>query len=353
MINVIAPINPLGYGVAGLNITKALSTLTDVALWPIGQVQITSKEDHDAILPLVNNTANFKHDAPCIKIWHQHDMAMSVGNGERIGFPIFELDEFNEVEKHHLNSLDRIFVCSQWAKNVVINNIDISPEFVNVIPLGVNTEIFKPVDASSSEKTIFFNCGKWEIRKGHDVLPSIFNSAFEEDDNVELWMMTTNPFLSQEEDEKWKKMYTNTKLGKKIKFIDRVETHEEVYNIMSKADCGIFPSRAEGWNLELLEMLACGKDVITTKYSAHTEFCNTDNAYLVDVDEKEIAYDGKWFSGKCGSWGKLDECHLNIFAEKMKQVHLKAKQQNTKGIKSANELSWQNSALAIKRVIND
>ena len=45
MINIIAPINQLGYGVAGLNIVKALSKISSVALWTIGQAQITTQED--------------------------------------------------------------------------------------------------------------------------------------------------------------------------------------------------------------------------------------------------------------------------------------------------------------------
>ena len=54
--------------------------------------------------------------------------------------------------------------------------------------------------------------------------------------------------------EKWKNLYIDSKNGHKVRFIDRAKTQEEVYNIMAKVDCGIFPSRAEGWNLELLEL---------------------------------------------------------------------------------------------------
>ena len=73
-------------------------------------------------------------------------------------------------------------------------------------------------------------------------------------------------------------------IGHKVRFIDRVGTHQEVYNIMSRVDCGVFPSRAEGWNLELLELMACGKHVITTDYSAHTEFCTEENAMLIPIN---------------------------------------------------------------------
>ena len=356
MINIIAPINPLGYGVAGWEITKQLSKTNKVALWPIGQIQLSVQEDVDLIKPLLENAQMFDYTAPCIKIWHQHDMAQFAGKGERIGFPIFELDKFNDLEIHHLASLDKIFVCSEWAKQVIIDNNITDGRNVFVVPLGVNTSLFKPVEATS-EKTVFFNCGKWEIRKGHDILPIIFNKAFSEKDNVELRMMTTNPFLSEDEDKRWKNMYLNTKLGNKIKFIDRVQTHSEVYNIMSEVDCGIFPSRAEGWNLELLEILSCGKTAITTNYSAHSEFCNDENSYLVQIKNKELAFDGKWFHGDTGSWANISDSEIDLFAEYMRDVHKRKSSGSLKinqaGVDTANKFTWCNSASTIERILNE
>ena len=61
------------------------------------------------------------------------------------------------------------------------------------------------------------------------------------------------------------------------------------------ADCGLFPARAEGWNLELLEMMACGKQVIATNYSAHTEFCTKENSILIESDEN-IPKNISWIS---------------------------------------------------------
>lgn len=358
MINIIAPINLLGYGVTGLNIVKYLSNIMPVSLWPLGPMQVYNHEDIDIITQALECAKIFDTQAPCVKIWHQNDMAQFVGKGERIGFPIFELNQFNNVEKHHLESLDRIFVCSHWAKDVILNCININENLVHVVPLGVDTNIFKPSQINiNNNKTIFFNCGKWEIRKGHDIIYDIFEQAFKNDDEVELWMMTNNPFLSPEEDKNWKNLYLNRKLGHKIKFIDRVATHEEVYNIMKQVDCGIFPSRAEGWNLELLEMLACGRHVITTNYSAHTEFCNSENSYLVDINQKELAYDGKWFHGHCGEWAKISIDQIKEFAQHMRHVHEKKKQNqlyiNNNGVKTANSFSWSSSASTIKKILYD
>lgn len=355
-MNIICPINQLGYGITGLNIVKEISKQRCVSLWPIGQPQVQNSEDAKLVKSCMVNAQTFEYNDPCLRIWHQHDMAQFVGNGEHIGFPIFELDIFNPMEYHQLNSVDRIFVCSQWAKDVCLSNgikphnASLYDSAIDVIPLGVDIDIFKPCKINAGP-TIFFNCGKWEVRKGHDLLPSIFSKAFCDDDNVELWMMTDNPFLSKEEDDKWKRLYINSELGHKIKFINRVKSQHDVYNIMAQVDCGIFPSKAEGWNLEPLELMSCGKQVIITNYSAHTEFCNEKNSRLIDIDSLEVASDGKWFKSNVGNWAHIGENQIDQTIQHMREVH-KLKQNNElqvneDGIKTSQNFTWENTAKEI------
>lgn len=353
-MNIISPINQLGYGIAGFNIAKHLASKTKTALWPIGNPELYTKEDFDTVKALMQNTLMPNFDNPCIRIWHQHDMSQFVGKGKRIGFPFFELNKFSNVEKHHLNSLDTLFVTCEWAKQICIENLQLQD--IRVIPLGVDCDVFKPsTEETPNDKTIFFNCGKWEKRKGHDILPLVFNKAFNANDNFELWMMTTNPFLSQEEELAWQNLYKNTKIGHKIRFLPRVKTHEEVYTIMKKVDCGIFPSRAEGWNLELLEMLACGKHVITTNYSAHTAFCNSDNSLLLEITSNEMAKDDKWFDGKTGEWANISFSNINQLVDMVKHVHEQKRQGllklNQSGIKTAQQFTWNNTANEILQVV--
>ena len=42
-INIIAPVNSLGYGVVGINVVKYLSKIAKVSLWPIGNPEISTK----------------------------------------------------------------------------------------------------------------------------------------------------------------------------------------------------------------------------------------------------------------------------------------------------------------------
>ena len=356
MINLIAPINNLGYGVAGYNIFKELiKTNPSARLYPISNPEFMD----EYISKGLKNREAYAYFDPCVKIWHQHDLHSFVGKGKHIGFPIFELTEFTEEEKTSMRHCDKIFVCSKWAKDIVLNQMPtafFSEKLVHVVPLGVDTELFKPA-VSKRRKTVFFNCGKWEKRKGHDILLECFNRAFKRDDNVELWMMCHNPFIGQH-NQGWENLYKNSPLGDKIRIIPRQNSHQDVYNIMKQTDCGVFPARAEGWNLELLEMMACGKHVIATNYSAHTEFCNKDNSFLIDIDSLEPAHDGVFFTGGHGEWASFNDSAKSQLIEHMRNVH-GVKQQylngwdkqmhdfcslNRAGIETANKFTWENSA---------
>ena len=355
--NLITPINQLGYGVTGLNVAKSLSKLGRVALWPLGNVDCP-QEDAESIIQLIKNNQLPNFSAPCLRIWHQNDMSQFVGSGTRAGFPIFELDTFTELEKAHLSQLDSLIVCSDWARKVCLENGvvgDNSRPVISVAPLGVDGQVFKP-HLSTRKTTVFFNCGKWEIRKGHDLIVDAFNQAFTPEDDVELWMMCGNPFFSDEENDEWEQLYLKSPLGSKVKIISRQPTQKEVYNIMRETDCGVFPARAEGWNLELLEMLSCGKHIIATDYSGHTEFCNHKNTLLLNVNDTEEAFDGKWFHGQ-GRWARLTDKETGHVASLMKSVH-RTKQSgslpmNEEGIKTANQFSWENTAEKIRDALTN
>jgi glycosyltransferase involved in cell wall biosynthesis len=327
-------------------------------------VRASNSEDVSLITKCYRNAQTFDYDAPNVRLWHQFDMSLFPGRGPAIGFPIFELDSFTTIDKHHLEWLDAIFVPSKWAVDIVIK--EIGPGCVDVVPLGVDTSIFYPRDMAPTPVTHFLSVGKWEIRKGHDVLIDAFNAAFEPEDRVALWMLSHNFLLEPDRNdgvdgnEQWKQRYLSTKMGRSIDIIDRVETPQQVSNIMSEVDCGVFPSRAEGWNLELLEMMACGKEVIATNYSAHTEFANSENCRLIEIDELEEAYDGKFFFGEekeHGNWAQLGASQFDQLVEHMRSVH-KTKQDGNKlfnheGVATAEDFTWQNSAETLVEVLTN
>lgn len=350
MINLQSPINNLGYGVAGYNILKELYNRDNsVSLYPIGKPD----QDDEFINLSMQNVANLRLDRPFVKIWHQHDLAQRIGRGKHFGFPIFELNEFDQRELLSIFHCDEIITCSKWAADIVNSQTN---KKASVVPLGVDTEVFYPNRVNNSSKTIFFNCGKWEKRKGHDILVECFNNAFSVSDDVELWMMCENPFLG-EGNATWQKLYKESPLGDKIKIIPRQAHHSDVARLMNMVDCGLFPARAEGWNLELLEMMACGKHVITTNYSAHTEFCTPVNSRLINVHNLETAYDGVFFNGKKGFWAELAQDQKDAIIHHMRDIH-SLKQSgslgmNNNGIETASKFTWKNTTDRLLEVVHE
>jgi glycosyltransferase involved in cell wall biosynthesis len=352
-INFSCPINNTGYGIASWNILKNLYRLNlNIAYFPIGQPSASSKEDYDLILKLYHNSHYFDHEAPFIKIWHQFDLANHIGKGKYFALPFFELDTFNEMELSHLKVPDQLLVTSNWAKDVLRSN-NINSQ-VNIVPLGVDRNIFdeNKYAKNHTNKYVFLNIGKWELRKGHDILLELFQNAFPFQEDVELWLLAsenTNNYSSAKELDRWKNIYNS---DPRVKLLPSAQNHIEIAQIMNDANCGIFPSRAEGWNLELLEMMSMNKPVIATNYSAHTEFCNSNNCYLIDIEEKEKAYDGKAFIGQ-GSWAKIDQKQKDQIIEYMRNAYKNNIKINNHGVETAEKYSWFNSAKKLLGCINN
>jgi len=340
-LNFVCPINKLGYGYTGFNFTKSLSANLSIALFPLGNVDFSLLETDDTsqiIKTSIENAKSYNKNAPCIRLWHQHDLSMFVGSNIHIGYPIFELDTFTSEEKHQLNSCDALFVCSEWAEKICRSNNITVP--IHIVPLGVDRSIFIDTEIKDGPTT-FFNCGKWEIRKGHDILIKAWNKVFSDSDNVMLYMCNSNPFLSAEQTDFWKNLYKK----QNIRIVNRLPTSQDVATMMSMMDCGVFPSRAEGWNLEALEMLSSGKHLIITNYSAHTQFCNSKNSLLIDIDTIESANDGIWFNNQ-GNWASFGNKQIAQLADYMRYIHeLKQKgklARNVEGVNTANDFTWNN-----------
>jgi glycosyltransferase involved in cell wall biosynthesis len=255
------------------------------------------------------------------------------------------------MEIKHLSVPDVIFATSEWGKQVILNN---NPNIkCEVVPLGVDNTIFNPDKITKSrqdDKYIFLNIGKWEKRKGHDILLELFNKAFSNNENVELWILaseSTNNYSTKEELLSWKQMYNSPR----IKIFNGVQSHIDIAYLIAESDCGIYPSRAEGWNLELLETMAMNKPVISTNYSAHTEYCTKDNCYLVEIDNIEPANDGKAFRNQ-GNWAKIDQKQKDQFIDYMRYVYNNRITDNPSGLETAKKLSWKNSAKKIMGYIS-
>jgi glycosyltransferase involved in cell wall biosynthesis len=118
-----------------------------------------------------------------------------------------------------------------------------------------------------------------------------------------------------------------------------------IYWMYSWAEFGVFPFRAEGWGLPILECLAKGRPVICQNYSGPTEYL-TEGAYLPLEGYDAIAQDGLFFHGDRGTWKKVEVPSLVNAIRRAREIRMS--DQYTKMADAAYDIgkrfSWDRSA---------
>jgi len=346
----IAPVCRTGYGVVGAHLLRELLQMdAPVAFFPIGEVDksIAHTEHLGAALA---RQGRFDDRAPSVRLSQQFDLALHVGRGPRIGFPIFELDRFHAAERHHLERQDRILVTCEWARNVLLEN-GIWRTPVDIVPLGVDRVVFNEkvgTATTRSTDTVFMTVGKLERRKGQRELLAAFESAFTPRDAVRLVLICHNPFMDEATFNSMLAPFRKSRMAARITIVTNpLPTQADLATVMAAADCGVFPVRAEGWNLEALEMLSMGKHVIATACTAHTAFMNASNARLIEASALEESVPGET-RGRWAAWGLAQHEQL---VHELRAVHRARRDgvlsQNTHGIATATAHSWKESAQAV------
>ena len=211
--------------------------------------------------------------------------------GTIIKWGIFETDNLPEDYVSYLKRSHLIWVPSQWAKTVLISH-GLNSDHIHIVHEGVNPNIYHPYSRpKSSESNVFrfFMCGKKETRKGFDELLEGFKMAFEGDETTELHLKSDYFWGGQAQ--------SNAKQDELARQIDGLGLTNVVpvsgalpashmALLYNNYDAFIFPSRAEGWGLPLIEAIACGLPVISTCYSGHAEYLAAIDGQFVKLDHQ-------------------------------------------------------------------
>lgn len=160
-----------------------------------------------------------------------------------------------------------IVAVSQWLADEFMDSF-MSDYPIEIIPNGVDTDIFKPYDNTKNKKKfkILGVASKWENRKNLQFFLDL-SSQIPEDIEINL------VGLSQK-----------TKLPANLKAIGSITNRSDLARIYSDADVFINPSRAETFGMTTVEALACGTPVIVNNVTAMPEVIDDEIGYAVDID---------------------------------------------------------------------
>lgn len=217
---------------------------------------------------------------------------------------------------------DQFWCPTEFQRQCTINQ-GYPAERVKVIPEGVNGNIFRPSNDSNVRKElckkynidenafIFMIFGRWDTRKSTTEMVKSFVETFGDNDNACLILSADNPFGSdglESTEERLKHYKLECSNIRVLHFPPR----EEYIKWMQHGDCLLSCSRAEGWNLPLMEAIACGTITIASNWGGHLQFAKG-ISNMVNVPQ-ELPPKDVFMLGDdhdFGVWGEPDYDHLS------------------------------------------
>jgi len=270
---------------------------------------------------------------------------------------------FNRVLEY-----DQFWCPTEWQRQCTIEQ-GYPEDRVKVVPEGVNGNIFYPATKHETyqlrynlykkyniprEKFSFIYFGRWDYRKSTEEVVRAFYEEFKNNDDVVLILSADNPFAKdgmKTTEERLKHYKLESDNIKVLHFPSR----EEYIQWMQAGHVFLSCARSEGWNLPLIEAIACGTPSICSNWGAQLEFAK-DVSYLVDVPNEKAPEQFIFIgdSDEYGVWGEPDFDHLKIV---MRKVYNEYKDAKPNAVKLADqirsEFTWDNAAMKAKKIIHE
>ncbi len=173
-------------------------------------------------------------------------------------------------KRYHVTNILKFLL--HWSSNIITIsnatyreclNIELSESKLDIIPFGVDTSFYKPVNVVKN-KEIFqiLSVGYLIERKGFTYLISSIKEVLKEHGNIKLNIVGSGP-----EEQKIKNHITNLNLEEHVEIISNI-SDEELLKMYNSSDLFVLPSivdsqgNTEGLGVVLIEAMACKLPVI-------------------------------------------------------------------------------------------
>jgi glycosyltransferase involved in cell wall biosynthesis len=251
-----------------------------------------SREDYPADVVIYNDYPKTGHNPHGIKDLNA-DLKLVFIAWEETVYPKFWVDEINQ----HAHG---ILAASAFNKDIFIRNgINVPIEVVGEgIAIDMQKEPTEKYELKTQKKYKFLHISTGRKRKGIDVLIKAYFEAFTKNDDVCL-VIKSFPSADNLVDEVISEFRTEN--SPEIEHIYNPDlTDQDIVNLIHTCDAGVYPTRTEGFGLTILESMWHGKPTIATNYSAHLDFCNSENSFLINyelqdtLESEQVNSGSKW-----------------------------------------------------------
>lgn len=235
------------------------------------------------------------------------------GEGKLIAVRTWDFGRFPKRWVEKINSeCDQLWVHSAWVRRNAVRS-GIPAKRVKVIPHGIDENVFRPdggkyeLETNKSFKFLF--AGATVFRKGIDILLKAYGAAFNSRDDVCL-VIKDNP-----RDVFYKGIKSRDEILRargdgdypEVIYIDEYLGTEELASLYRACDAGVFPYRAEGFCMPILEAMACGLPSIVPGFGACLDFCSRSESFLMPCRRISLPVTGKFMINTLGFTEEVEE----------------------------------------------
>ena len=281
--------------------------------------------------------------------------------------------DFGPLPTVWVEKINREFT-QYWAPTAWIAELaraaGVIPDRIRIVPHGIDPTVFRPDGPSyavASEKGFrFLFVGGVSLRKGTDVLLSAYAKAFSRSDDVCLILKDHSGDLFYREHHARDRIAAlqADPLGPEVVHLDQFLPEMDLAALYRSADVSVFPYRAEGFCLPILEAMACGTPGIVPQFGACLDYCDADTSYLVKVRRirAPVSRRFKVAMGFEEEIAEVDFCEVpeDRLVEALRAAHGKGRvgapgecrKKAAAGVARAHQsLTWEHATAVVKRCV--
>ena len=238
-----------------------------------------------------NYGENFIHDVNIILMESNHYYFYDNYNGPKIGYNVWESTRQPEEFFNKWKTFDQLWVPTKWQAQCTIEQ-GVDPNKVKVVPEGVDVDTFYPEDPQTTLEYVdgrfkFILFGRWDYRKSTKEIIETFLKEFSPEEPIDLILSIDNPW--GEEMDGFKTTEERLK-GFNIQDsrlqVKHFPSREDYITYLKNGHVFLSCARSEGWNLPLIEAMACGTPSIYSACSGQMEFAKGKGLPVKIIGEK-------------------------------------------------------------------
>lgn len=233
----------------------------------------------------------FFHDFNIVLNETNHYLYYDKYIGPKIAYNVWESTRQPEEFFNKLLEFDEVWVPSEWQRQCTIEQ-GADPNKVKVVPEGVDVHTFYPETVDKLEeyndgRFKFLLMGRWDYRKSTKEIIETFLKTFSPDEPVDLVVSIDNMWGEQMDGFKTteERLFNYGLTDPRIKII-HFPSREDYIKYLKTGHVFVSCARSEGWNLPLIEAMACGTPSIYSECSAQMEFAKGKGLPVKVIGEK-------------------------------------------------------------------